>query len=125
MARVIEPLHRMGARIESDGGRAPLSVSGGRLQGRHHLLTVASAKVKSAILLAGLSASGPTTVVEPVATRDHTERLLRAMGTDVAPADGSVVIRPSHQPLRPLELAVPGDFSSAAFWIAAAAARPG
>ena len=125
MARVIDPLRLMGARIESHDGRAPLTVIGARLQGRRHALPVPSAQVKSAILLAGLSASGPTTVVEPVATRDHTERLLRAMGTDVAPADGSVVIRPSHQPLRPLELVVPGDFSSAAFWMAAAAARPG
>lgn len=125
MARVIEPLTRMGARIESPDGRAPLAVTGTALQGRRHTLPVPSAQVKSAILLAGLSASGPTTVVEPVATRDHTERLLRAMGTDVGGADGTVVIRPSHQPLRPIELTVPGDFSSAAFWMAAAALQPG
>jgi 3-phosphoshikimate 1-carboxyvinyltransferase len=125
MARVIDPLQSMGARIESQHGRAPLAVTGTRLQGRRHILPVSSAQVKSAILLAGLSASGPTTVVEPIATRDHTERLLRAMGTDVALVDGSVVIRPSHQPLRPIELAVPGDFSSSAFWMAAAALRPG
>jgi 3-phosphoshikimate 1-carboxyvinyltransferase len=125
MARVIEPLTRMGARIESADGRAPLAVTGTALQGRRHMLPVPSAQVKSAILLAGLSASGPTTVVEPVATRDHTERLLRAMGTDVGGADGTVVIRPSHQPLRPIELTVPGDFSSAAFWMAAAALQPG
>jgi len=125
MARVIDPLRAMGARILSQDGRAPLAVTGARLQGRRHVLAVASAQVKSALLLAGLTASGPTTVVEPVATRDHTERLLRAMGTDVnATADG-VVIRPSQQPLRPIELSVPGDFSSAAFWMAAAALRPG
>src|SRR2546429_1325615 len=122
MARVVEPLRMMGARIQSQDGRAPLVVTGARLQGRRHLLSVPSAQVKSALLLAGLSASGPTTVVEPVATRDHTERLLRAMGTDVAPADGGVGIRPSHQPLRPLQLVVPGDFSSARFRMAAAAA---
>ena len=125
MARVIDPLRSMGARIESQDGRAPLVVTGTRLQGRRHTLPRASAQVKGAILLAGLSASGPTTVVEPVATRDHTERLLRAMGTDVALAEGAVVIRPSHQPLRPLQLSVPGDFSSAAFWLAAGALRPG
>ena len=125
MARVIEPLHRMGARIESDGERAPLSVSGGRLQGRHHVLTVASAQVKSAILLAGLSASGPTTVVEPVPTRDHTERLLKAMGADIRTAGTAVELRPSHRPLQPLSQQVPGDFSSAAFWLAAGASRPG
>jgi 3-phosphoshikimate 1-carboxyvinyltransferase len=81
--------------------------------------------VKSALLLAGLSASGPTTVVEPTPTRDHTERLLRAMGTDVSATADGVVVRPSHQPLRPIELSIPGDFSSAAFWMAAAALRPG
>jgi 3-phosphoshikimate 1-carboxyvinyltransferase len=125
MNRVVLPLRSMGAKIDSRDGRAPLFVSGTALQGRRHALPLPSAQVKSALLLAGLSASGPTTVLEPVATRDHTERLLRAMGTDVnATADG-VVIRPSHQPLRPIELAVPGDFSSAAFWMAAAALRPG
>jgi 3-phosphoshikimate 1-carboxyvinyltransferase len=125
MDRVIEPLKRMGARLESQEGRAPIAVRGTTLQGRRYAMPIASAQVKSALLLAGLSASGPTTVVEPTPTRDHTERLLRAMGTDVhATADG-VVIRPSHQPLRPIELAVPGDFSSAAFWMTAAALRPG
>ena len=125
MDRVIEPLRTMGARIESRESRAPVVVTGTLLQGRRHTLPIASAQVKSALLLAGLSASGPTTVVEPTPTRDHTERLLRAMGTDVdATADG-VVIRPSHQPLRPIELAIPGDFSSAAFWMTAAALRPG
>ena len=125
MSRVIDPLRTMGARIESRDGRAPLTVTGARLQGRRHVLAVASAQVKSALLLAGLSASGPTTVVEPMPTRDHTERLLRAMGTDVAATPDGVVIRPSHQPLRPIDLSVPGDFSSAAFWMAAAALRPG
>jgi 3-phosphoshikimate 1-carboxyvinyltransferase len=125
MARVIEPLRTMGARIQSQDGRAPLMVTGARLQGRRHVLAVPSAQVKSALLLAGLTASGPTTVVEPVATRDHTERLLRAMGTDVSRTADGVVIRPSHQPLRPIDLIVPGDFSSAAFWLAAAALRPG
>ncbi|HEY4845057.1 MAG TPA: 3-phosphoshikimate 1-carboxyvinyltransferase [Candidatus Dormibacteraeota bacterium] len=125
MARVVEPLRTMGARIESREGRAPLTVTGMRLQGRRLVLSLPSAQVKSALLLAGLSASGPTTVVEPVATRDHTERLLRAMGTDVHQAAGAVEIRPSHQPLRPISLSIPGDFSSAAFWMAAAALRPG
>ena len=124
MARVIEPLTTMGAKIESREGRAPLTVKGTPLQGRRHTLAVPSAQVKSALLLAGLSASGPTTVVEAIPTRDHTERLLRTMGTDVAATVDGVVIRPSHQPLRPIELSVPGDFSSAVFWMAAAALRP-
>jgi len=125
MDRVIEPLRSMGARIEAQDGRAPVTVTGTSLQGRRHALAIASAQVKSSLLLAGLSASGPTTVVEPAPTRDHTERLLRAMGTDVTATADGVVVRPSHQPLRPIELAVPGDFSSAAFWMAAAALRPG
>jgi 3-phosphoshikimate 1-carboxyvinyltransferase len=124
MARVIDPLKIMGAKIESREGRAPLAVTGTSLQGRRHMLSVPSAQVKSALLLAGLSASGPTTVVEPTPTRDHTERLLRAMGTDVAATADGIVIRPSHQPLRPIEMSVPGDFSSAVFWMAAAALRP-
>jgi 3-phosphoshikimate 1-carboxyvinyltransferase len=125
MARVVDPLASMGASIESSDGHAPLAVRGRQLQGRRHVLPLPSAQVKSALLLAGLSASGPTTIVEPVATRDHTECLLRAMGTDVRQTKGEVEIRPSHQPLRPIELAIPGDFSSAAFWMAAAASRPG
>jgi len=125
MDRVIEPLRSMGARIESQEGRAPIDVRGTSLQGRRHSLPIPSAQVKSALLLAGLSASGPTTVVEPTPTRDHTERLLRAMGTDVQATPDGVVMRPSHQPLRAIELAVPGDFSSAAFWMTAAALRPG
>jgi len=125
MARVIEPLRRMGARIDSTEGRAPLMVTGTRLQGRNHELSVASAQDKSAILLAGLAASGPTTIVEAVPTRDHTERLLTAMGADLRVDAGTVELRPSHRPLRSIKLDVPGDFSSAAFWMAAAAMRPG
>jgi len=124
MARVIEPLRAMGARVQSSDGYAPLSLVGTRLQGRYHALPVASAQVKSAILLAGLSASGPTTVVESFRTRDHTERLLRIMGADLRASGMAVELRPSHRPLAPLQLTVPGDFSSAAFWMAAAAMRP-
>ena len=125
MARVVEPLKSMGARIESQYGRPPLAVTGAPLQGRRHVQPVPSAQVKSAILLAGLFARGPTTVVEPVPTRDHTERLLAVMGADLQVAAGTVELRPSHRPLGAIELAVPGDFSSASFWMAAAALRPG
>ena len=124
MARIVDPLRRMGARIESTDGRAPLRLEGTRLQGRHHVLPVPSAQVKSAILLAGLSGSGPTTIVEPVATRDHTERLLRAMGADLRQSGTTIELRPSHRSLQPLHTTLPGDFSSAAFWMAAAALRP-
>src|SRR3989440_5464665 len=125
MARVIEPLRRMGARIDANGDRAPLIVTGTPLQGRHHVLPVASAQVKSALLLAGLAASGPTTIVEPMPTRDHSERLLTAMGADLRVEAGTVELRPSHRPLRSIDLTVPGDFSSASFWLAAAAMRSG
>src|SRR3989442_14071083 len=125
MDGLVEPLRTMGARIESRESRAPIFVTGTSLQGRRHMLPIPSAQVSRRLLLAGLSASGPTTVVEPTPTRDHTERLLRAMGTDVGVTADSVVVRPAHQPLRPIELAIPGDFSSAAFWMAAAALRPG
>lgn len=131
MARAIEPLRRMGARIESRDGRAPLVVTGTSLQGRHHELSVPSAQVKSAILLAGLAARGPTTIVERVRTRDHTERLLTAMGADLRVDAGEtrgggvmIDLRPSHRPLQGIDLTIPGDFSSAAFWMAAAALRP-
>ena len=125
MARVVEPLRKMGASIESRDGHPPLVLTGTALQGRRHLLSVPSAQVKSALLLAGLAARGPTTVVEPAPTRDHTERLLVAMGADLRVAEGTVELRPSHRPLHAIELAVPGDFSSASFWMAAAALRPG
>jgi len=125
MARVVEPLRTMGASIESRDGHPPLVLTGTALQGRRHLLSVPSAQVKSALLLAGLAARGPTTVVEPAPTRDHTERLLAAMGADLRVAEGTVELRPSHRPLHAIELAVPGDFSSASFWMAAAALRPG
>src|SRR5438270_10048403 len=125
MARVIEPLRRMGARIDANDDRAPLIVTGTPLQGRHHVLPAASAQVKSALLLAGLAASGPTTIVEPMPTRDHSERLLAAMGADLRVEAGTVELRPSHRPLRSIDLMVPGDFSSASYWLAAAAMRPG
>ena len=124
MGRVIDPLRRMGARIDSSKDRAPLRVEGSRLQGRHHVLQIPSAQVKSALLFAGLSASGPTTVVEPAGTRDHTERLLQSMGGDIRHSGTTIELRPSHRSLEPLHMTLPGDFSSAAFWMAAAALRP-
>lgn len=120
MLRVIHPLVAMGAQVLHDGGRAPLVVGGGEgggLTGRAHELEVASAQVKSAILLAGLWAAGETTVVEPVPTRDHTETMLAAAGVEVERKGKSVTVRPARR-LRPLEeFGVPGDFSSAAFWL--------
>ncbi len=125
MDRVIRPLREMGAWFEAREDRfAPLRVRGGDLRPIRYPLPVASAQVKSAILLAGLAAEGTTTVVEPQPARDHTERLLRAMGVPVDTQGLVVSIRGPAQP-QALALTVPGDLSSAAFFLVAAAARPG
>jgi len=125
MGRVIDPLAAMGARISSDAGRAPLRIHGGAaLRGIDYATPVASAQVKSAILLAGLYADGITTVREPHPTRDYTERMLRAFGYEVAIADGAVSLRGGGR-LRATDVAVPADFSSAAFFIVAATLVPG
>ena len=124
MRRVIAPLERMGARIEATDGHAPLIVRGTRLQAIAHTTEVPSAQVKSAVLLAGLHADGITSVTEPAATRDHTERALAAFGGR-ADITGLTVSVASGQRLRGRRLTVPGDVSSAAFWLIAAAAMPG
>jgi 3-phosphoshikimate 1-carboxyvinyltransferase len=124
MRRIIEPLERMGARIEATDGHAPLVVHGARLQAIAHHPDVPSAQIKSAVLLAGLHADGTTSVLEPAATRDHTERALVAFGGAVT-VDGLTVSLSGRQRLASRTLAVPGDFSSAAFWLVAAAAIPG
>jgi len=114
----------MGAQIASSGGRPPLTVRGGNLRAIEHRSPVASAQVKSAVLLAGLYADGTTSVVEPAATRDHTERALAAFGGE-AIVDGLRVSVRSGQQLSGRALTIPGDLSSAAFWFVAAAATPG
>jgi 3-phosphoshikimate 1-carboxyvinyltransferase len=124
MRRIIEPLVQMGARVESEAGRPPLKVQGGELRPIQHRPDVASAQVKSAVLFAGLHADGTTSVVEPAATRDHSERALVAFGGQVT-LDGLTVSVPGRQQLAAQVLSVPGDFSSAAFWLVAAAALPG
>jgi 3-phosphoshikimate 1-carboxyvinyltransferase len=124
MRRVIEPLTSMGATIESVDGHAPLTVHGARLHGIRHLPKVPSAQIKSAVLLAGWHAEGTTSVVEPAETRDHTERALAAFGVAVK-RDGLVVSIDGGQRAAAQSLTVPGDFSSAAFWMVAAAALPG
>lgn len=124
MERVAEPLRAFGAHVRtSEDGRAPLSVSGGGLHAANVDTGVASAQVKSAAIFAALGAEGTSTVTEPLRTRDHTERMLRALGVDVAEqGDGGrhrVEIVPAATP--PFDLAVPGDPSSAAFVVCAAA----
>jgi 3-phosphoshikimate 1-carboxyvinyltransferase len=124
MRRIIVPLERMGARFISDDGRPPLTVMGtNSLTGIDFQSEVASAQVKSAVLFAGLHADGMTRVVEPMCTRDHTERALEAFGAQVGRAGTSVAIR-GGQRLIGGTFHVPGDISSAAFWIVAAAALP-
>ncbi len=120
MQRIIIPLTRMGADIGSRDGKPPLEVRGNpNLEGIHYALPMASAQVKSAILLAGLYARGATTVSEPAVTRDHTERMLRSMGVAVASRDGKIGLR-GPATLRACDVEVPADLSSAAFVILAA-----
>jgi 3-phosphoshikimate 1-carboxyvinyltransferase len=125
MKRVVEPLRRMGAAIAGRCGDTlpPLSIRGGDLRGIRHDMPVASAQVKSALLLAGLYADGPTTVVEPLPSRDHTERILAAMGATLVREGNQLTIRPVAR-LLPLSVRVPRDLSSAAFFIVLAAAVP-
>jgi 3-phosphoshikimate 1-carboxyvinyltransferase len=125
MGRVIQPLQQMGARIDGrDGGRLPpVSVRGRGLHGIDYRLPVPSAQVKGALLLAGLTAEGDTTVREELLTRAHTEEMLALFGADVTVSPGAVTVRPSD--LRPLDFVVPADPSQAAFWIVAACITPG
>jgi len=126
MRRVVAPLRQMGARIDGrkDGDLAPLAIRGGGLKGIAYQSPVASAQVKSAILLAGLQADGVTSVTEPYVSRDHTERMLQAFGVTVE-RDGCTVRVKGGQELQGRKVQVPGDISSAAFLIAAVMMIPG
>ncbi len=127
MARVAQPLRWMGATVlgRAGGQLPPLAIRGGRLAGFEFRSPVASAQVKSALLLAGLFAEGPTTVREPAPSRDHTERMLQAAGAPLTCDGSSARIEPPASALQPLRIDVPGDFSSAAFLLAAALLTPG
>ena len=125
MARIITPLQEMGAKIEAqNAGRPPLRITGGRLRAIDYKMPVASAQVKSALLFAGLFAEGETRVAEPVRTRDHGELALRAFGAEVE-RDGNQVRIAGGQKLEAIEATIPGDISSAAFFLCAAALFPG
>ncbi|WP_114241035.1 3-phosphoshikimate 1-carboxyvinyltransferase [Dyella sp. C9] len=125
MRRVTEPLARMGARIDTQDGLPPLQVRGGQpLRGISYTLPVASAQVKSALLLAGLYAQGETEVIEPHPTRDYTERMLAAFGWPIAFEPGRARLSGGHA-LRATDVDVPADFSSAAFFLVAASLVPG
>jgi 3-phosphoshikimate 1-carboxyvinyltransferase len=129
MKRIIEPLGLMGSTIYSDEGKAPLTVAGrSPLKPIVYRPPVASAQIKSCVLLAGLYADGRTTVVEQVPTRDHTERMLRWFGVDVKEEDsdaGRLISLDGHEELRARDLLIPSDISSAAFFLIAAACMPG
>jgi 3-phosphoshikimate 1-carboxyvinyltransferase len=125
MGRVIDPLRLMGAAIESrDRGLPPLTIRGGRLKAVRYSLPVASAQVKSCVLLAGLYGDGTTAVEEPVPTRDHTEIALRQFGAEVRQEGRWIRVEPGPA-LKALQLEVPGDLSGAAFFIVAASILPG
>lgn len=124
MGRVIKPLTEMGAKIESAGGKPPLEIHGGQsLSGITYRPPVASAQVKSALLLAGLFADNETSIIEPAITRDHTERMLRSMGAELSVTDTQIIMH-GKQVLQGTEIEVPGDFSSAAFIVLAALLAP-
>lgn len=120
MNRIITPLRAMGADIVGVNGYAPLQVNPSRLMGTHYDMPVASAQVKSALVLAGLFAEGETVITQPGPARDHTERMLSAMGANLIVEDGGNRVRISAgNPLQPLDFTVPGDSSSAAFLVVA------
>jgi 3-phosphoshikimate 1-carboxyvinyltransferase len=126
MTRVTEPLRQMGATINGrkNGAFTPLSISGGELKPIHYKLPVASAQVKSALILAGLQANGESTIIEPAETRDHTERMIRKFGGEIQKVDHVIRVN-GNQTLIGTELHVPGDISSAAFFLVAGAIVPG
>jgi 3-phosphoshikimate 1-carboxyvinyltransferase len=127
MGRIVEPLRALGARVtaRADGTLPPLVIEGGALAGGQRIETAAAAaQVKSALLLAGLAAEGATTVVEPSRSRDHTERMLAAMGAGVAFEDTAVTLTPPAGDLDAVDVRVPGDVSTAAAWIVAASLHP-
>jgi 3-phosphoshikimate 1-carboxyvinyltransferase len=124
MRRVMDPLSRMGARLDARDGRPPIVVEGADLHGIDYAPDVPSAQVKSAVLLAGIQAAGRTTVIEPAPTRDHTERALPAFGCAIACAGNTIAVE-GGQRLSGRTLRVPGDISSAAFWAALAAGHAG
>ncbi|HHY92463.1 MAG TPA: 3-phosphoshikimate 1-carboxyvinyltransferase, partial [Firmicutes bacterium] len=127
MARVTGPLKEMGAQVlgRHSDARLPLAVRGGRLKGGRFTLPVASAQLKSALLLAGLYAEGETSITEPAPSRDHTERMLAAWGVPLRREGSSVILPAGPRRLQANTVSVPGDISAAAFFLVAAAILPG
>jgi len=127
MRRVADPLRSIGAKIDGreKGNLAPISVRGGGVKGFRYESPVASAQVKSALILAALKADEPSWYKEPALSRDHSERMLRGMGVDIEEEEGWIRITPPEKPLKPLEITVPSDPSSGFFFAVAAAIVPG
>ncbi|WP_353684047.1 3-phosphoshikimate 1-carboxyvinyltransferase [Thermodesulfovibrio sp. 3907-1M] len=122
MRRIIEPLRLMGANImgRAENTLPPLVIKGGHLKAINYSMPIASAQVKSAILLAALFAEGETSVTEPHKSRDHTEKMLKSMGVELEINNNTIKITPPEHPLKPFDIVIPNDFSSAAFFIAGA-----
>ena len=125
MSRIVDPLQMMGSKISSTDGHSPIVIDGGVLTGCRHDLPVASGQVKSALLFAGMQASGWTEIHEPEPSRDHTERMLRALGAPIEVLDSTTVRVRAVGALDPFTLQIPGDASSAAFFVVAATIVPG
>lgn len=124
MKRIIEPLSLMGANITSNDNRAPLTITPAPLKAIDYQLPVASAQVKSAVILAGLFADGQTIIHEAGPSRDHTEIMLKSMGADITYDGETVTVNPLSAPLNPIDITIPGDFSSAAFLMVAGSIIP-
>ncbi len=120
MQRIVTPLQAMGAKIDTANGCAPLIIQGAHLKPLHYDLPVASAQVKSALLLAGLASAQTVSLIEPQVTRDHTERLLQAMKIPLTVNQQTITLEPYSEAIKALDVNVPGDFSAAAFFITAA-----
>jgi 3-phosphoshikimate 1-carboxyvinyltransferase len=125
MGRIVAPLTLMGANIvgRNKNTKAPLAITGGNLEGIEYEMPVASAQLKSSLMIASLFASGKTTIHQPAKSRDHTERMLSAMGAQFSEIDNIIEVTPNPK-LIPININVPGDISSASFWIVAAVAHP-
>jgi len=124
MARVLEPLRSMGATcLARERDLAPVAIRGGSLHGIDYSTTVASAQVKSSLVLAALYADSPSTITEPAQSRDHTERMLNAMGAGIEGGGTTLRVRPLER-LRAVDVRVPGDISAAAFWMVLASVHP-
>jgi len=124
MGRIVKPLEKMGATVIAckDGNLSPLVIKGGNLKGIEYTLPIASAQVKSSILLAGLKADGPTVLHQPALSRDHTERMFNNMGVSVQQEGTDLIVCPGD--LQAADITIPGDISSAAFWLVGAICHP-